>query len=365
MKRSAYLLGALLIASTSIVSAAPLPEPVMFTVVSATEAVGPGAEFPTPNFGLVRYSLVSAADLWALPPDPVGLDLFDPSLRVTELWDLEIDPQDADPFAPSAQLATLWGIAPLQAFDRGVGVVSEPMDFVSVAAFVQATTVATDATEKVDEVVLRGLLNNEHYRESIRLKKLAVEAFDYGDYDASASYAAEAGSAARRSDEYVALRLKIRAVDDALAKAKARLEWAAKIGAQKSYSGRFAAATVAYEGAKKAREVEDYDLALELARKSLSELASVQEATPLPQRYKVRPWAQTKDCFWTISGYAWVYGDATKWKLLYEANKAKLPRPENPNLLRIGTVITIPSIRGEYREGVWEKGKTYSPLPGR
>ena len=106
-------------------------------------------------------------------------------------------------------------------------------------------------------------------------------------------------------------------------------------------------------------------MALELARKVLGELASVQEATPLPQRYKVRPWAETRDCFWNIAGYAWAYGDPTKWKLLYEANKAKLPHPENPNLLRVGTVITIPSIRGEYREGLWEKGKTYSPLPGR
>ena len=250
MKRAAYLLGALLAASTVFVSAAPLPEPLFHDSVAAASS---GTEFPVPEFAYPFSSFASLTDLWSSDPSPAGVDFFDPSVQVADFWGVDPDPQEADAFAPIARLADLWSIAPVPAFDRSGGVVFESMDFAPVAAFAEETTAATDASKKeqVDEVVLRGLLNNQYYRDSIRLKKLAVDAFDYGDYDASKNYASDAAAAAKKSDEYVALRLKIRAVDEALAKAKARLDWATKIGAEKSYSGRFAAAKLAYEEAKK------------------------------------------------------------------------------------------------------------------
>jgi tetratricopeptide (TPR) repeat protein len=82
----------------------------------------------------------------------------------------------------------------------------------------------------------------------------------------------------------------------------------------------------------------------------------------LPAIYTVREWDVHGDCFWNIAGYPWVYNDPHRWRTLYEANKAKLPNPNNPNLVEPGTVLTIPSIKGETRQGSWVSGGTYEPL---
>ena len=39
-----------------------------------------------------------------------------------------------------------------------------------------------------------------------------------------------------------------------------------------------------------------------------------------------------------------------------------MPDPDNPNLILPGTVLTIPSLYGEYREGTFDPGKKYDPL---
>jgi len=82
----------------------------------------------------------------------------------------------------------------------------------------------------------------------------------------------------------------------------------------------------------------------------------------LPATYTVRAWGVSKDCFWNIAGRPWVYGNPYRWRTLYEANKSKLPNPNNPNLLEPGTVLDIPSIKGEARQGEWDSNRTYPPL---
>jgi nucleoid-associated protein YgaU len=62
---------------------------------------------------------------------------------------------------------------------------------------------------------------------------------------------------------------------------------------------------------------------------------------------------------WNIAGYSWVYNEPEKWRLLYEANKSKLPEPDNPNLIEPGMVLDIPSDKGETRQGMWESGRAY------
>lgn len=232
------------------------------------------------------------------------------------------------------------------------------------AALAQAAeSDASSVDAAAAEPVPPGLLNNEHYRESLRLKRLATEAFDYGDYDAAASYAADAARAAIRSDEYVALRLSMKAADDALAAARARLDWAVSVGADKTYAAAFRDASEAFADGVAKRDAGDYEGAAAAARRALASLADATELAPLPARYTVRPWAETKDCFWNIAAYPFVYGDPTKWPTLYQANKAKLRKPDNPDLLHVGIVLTIPSIRGEVREGAWTRGRAYVPLP--
>ncbi len=280
--------------------------------------------------------------------------------------------QEAFSAADPALMALLWGVDP--------GVPADQVDLNSVATLVQAAgsdavsaaSEAWEAEAEAEPVMPAGVLNNEYYRESLRYKALSVESFDYGDYDAAAAYAAEALRYAQLSDEYIAGRVEearrraaLAAADEAIAAAKTRLDWARGVGADKTYPRQFADASSAYDEALAARAAEDWNGAIAAARRVLAALADVREFAPLPARYTVRPWAQTKDCFWNIAGYSWVYGDPTKWRLLYEANKTKLRRPDNPDLLHVGTVLDIPSIAGEVREGLWVAGRAYAPLPKR
>jgi nucleoid-associated protein YgaU len=224
-----------------------------------------------------------------------------------------------------------------------------------------AAAASTDAAPSVGQ----DLRNNKYFLESTRLNSLAQEAFEYGDYDASANYAAEAVRYAQLSDEYVALQLKIKETNEAIAAAKARLDWAAANGAIRRYPAEYGEAQGYYETGLTARSKENWDGAIEAARQVINVLAYVEGSgsAPLPSQYTVRPWSVSRDCLWNIAGRAWAYGDSTKWRLIYNANKSKMPEPDNPDLIHPGMVLDIPSLSGEERQGMWDSGKTYSPLP--
>jgi len=170
-------------------------------------------------------------------------------------------------------------------------------------ALAQASIISDLGLASDDE--LTGALNkagekggNEYLDESRRLVKLAEEAFSEADYDKSAMLADEAANLA--------------------------------------------------------------DMAAQLIKSP--ESPSISPSNALPATYTVRPWSVSKDCFWNIAGFPWVYGNPHQWRLLYNANKSKLPNPDNPNILEPGTVLDIPSIKGEVRKGAWESGIVYEPL---
>jgi nucleoid-associated protein YgaU len=48
------------------------------------------------------------------------------------------------------------------------------------------------------------------------------------------------------------------------------------------------------------------------------------------------------NCFWRIAEL--VYGDPSRWPIIYEANRDKLEDPNNPDLLKEGVVLKIPPI---------------------
>jgi nucleoid-associated protein YgaU len=209
----------------------------------------------------------------------------------------------------------------------------------------------------------------------LRLTNLAQESYAYGDYDASSNYADEALRYAQLSDEYVALQLKIRETDDAIAAAKFRIDWAVSAGAPRSNPEEYEKSEQAYAEAVSFRGEESWDEAIAAARRVIDFLAyiSIPAPTPppapvpegnpeLPARYMVRPWASSRDCLWNIAGRSWAYGDPHKWRLIYNANKAKLPDPDNPDIIEPGMVLDIPSAQGERREGIWDADKTYEPI---
>jgi len=174
------------------------------------------------------------------------------------------------------------------------------------AGDIELVNMEDNVTEKAvaEQPASGGSGDNEYLLESRRLAKQAEDAFSEGDYDTSARLADEAARFAQQSDDYIA-----------------------KMAAQQP------------EGPETSGT-----------------------SAPLPAAYTVRPWAVSKDCFWNIAGFPWVYGNPHKWRVLYNANKSKLPDPNNPNILEPGTVLDIPSIKGEARQGAWESGKTYEPL---
>jgi len=223
------------------------------------------------------------------------------------------------------------------------------------------------------------ILNNQYYLESVRLNELAKEAFEEGNYDASAAYAEQAAEYARLSDEYVNMRL----AETAFERAHSRFTWAGSVGAATRYPAQYRTAVAAYNEAVEARQAENWDNTFDASNRVLAALANVKglsgesgsfaSALPpkpvyesqkppqgtLPAQYTVRQWNNTGDCFSTIAGWSWVYGDPYQWRKLYEANRNKLPDPNNPHLMLPGMVIDIPSLSGETRSGMWDPQAKY------
>jgi hypothetical protein len=272
------------------------------------------------------------------------------------------------PSGPSAALVSgffvfdramleLWNIDPANGL--------EFFDFIPIATYAASTS--SDAAP----VIPHNIRNNQYYIESVRLTNLAQEAYEYGDYDASVEYAAEALRYAQLSDEYVLLQMKIKEADDAIHAARTRINWASSVGAAERYPNEYGEAQTYFTAANTARSGEEWDEAIRFAGRVIDVLAMVTEAPlvqptaeipALPAQYTVRPWNISKDCFWNIAGRPWVYGDATKWRLIYNANRTKLPQPDNPDLIHPGMVLDIPSIDGELRQGMWDAGRTYTPI---
>ena len=213
------------------------------------------------------------------------------------------------------------------------------------------------------------LRDNEFLYESLRLNNLAKLAFDIGDFEASTAYAEEAIRYAAFSDEYVRMRLKMMETDNAIAAARERLNFADSLNAAVLFPNEYSTAQTAYGDARAYRAAESWDNAIAAANRVLAALAGIDFTTvtadviaagqTLPSQYTVRSWELFRDCLWNIAGRPWVFNDPFKWTLLFEANRSAMPDPNNPNLIHPGMVLTIPSISGEFRQGMWEAGVDY------
>jgi nucleoid-associated protein YgaU len=216
-----------------------------------------------------------------------------------------------------------------------------------------------------EPIVPYRIRNNRYFQESQRYARLAQGAYTFGDYDASTEFAYEAIRYAGLSDEYVALQMKIREANSAIAAAKQRIDWAVSSGASKQFPVEYREAESWYNESLSARVAEEWDNAIDAAYKVVELLAYIgapKGTVPLPAQYTVRSWTTFKDCLWNIAGRSWVYGNPRQWRVLYNANKSKFPNPNNPNWIEPGMVLDIPSIKGELRQGAWDGSKTYPPI---
>jgi nucleoid-associated protein YgaU len=216
------------------------------------------------------------------------------------------------------------------------------------------SVLAAEEDSQYSEFV-RGLLNNQYMLENLRLIGLAENAYKDGKYDDAVKYAQEAIKYAGMSDEYVSLQMRIKNALDAIAAAQARLDQVKKANAHVKYAAVYEKAEHTFTEAQDFRSREEWDPAKESALAVIAILSEIPDAPVLAAQYRVKTWNSAKDCLWNIAGKKQVYGDPHKWRLIYHANRQKLPQPNNPNLINPGTLLDIPSIAGEYRAGILEE----------
>ena len=225
--------------------------------------------------------------------------------------------------------------------------------FVIIFAIFAFSLPAAEGDPQYSEFVI-SLLNNEFMLENIRLIALAEGCYDEGKFDDAAKYAREAIQFSQLSDEFIALQLLIKETDETIAIAKNRLDWADRVGAARQYPAELEEAKTAYTDALDFRSKENWDMALEAAKRVINLLSILPESPVLAAQYLVRSWAQLRDCLWNIAAKPEIYGDPTLWRHIYNANRSKLRQPDNPDLIHPGTILDIPSIRGETRQGILE-----------
>ncbi|MBQ2551476.1 MAG: hypothetical protein II563_01330, partial [Treponema sp.] len=160
-------------------------------------------------------------------------------------------------------------------------------------------------------------------------------------------------------DSYINNLLARGEAEKAIAAAKDRIAYADSINAARDFPIAYEAAKAYYAQALDDYTAEQFEKAVADANKVIDALADIHEMAVLPKYYIVRPWAESKDCFWNISGRSYVYNNPWLWENLYEANKDNIPERNNPNLILPGMKMEIPSISGEYRDGVYSPDVEY------
>jgi hypothetical protein len=203
--------------------------------------------------------------------------------------------------------------------------------------------------------------NNTYQKLADEYTKQAEVAMNAGQYDASVELAQKAAENAALSKAYIDMMLARKTADDEMLAARNKISWAESISADKNFPMAYTAAKDKYAGAETSYNGEDYASAADYAKQAVAALDGVREVTPLPAYYMVRPWADTKDCFWNISGRPYVYNNPLLWENLYQANKSAIPHPDDPNLILPGMKMKIPSLTGEIRDGVYDPSKSYDP----
>jgi len=201
--------------------------------------------------------------------------------------------------------------------------------------------------------------NNTYQKLADEYTKKAEQALDAGEYDYAVEYSKLAEENAELSKAYIQMMMARGTAEDAIKMAKNQIAWAEKIDAPHTFPMAYTSAKENLTNAEAAFDSEDFVKAVEYAKASLAALDGIREVTPLPEYYIVKPWAETKDCYWNISGRPYVYNNPLLWENLYQANKSAMPKPEDPNLIHPGMKMKIPSLTGEYRSGTYDPKKTY------
>ncbi len=209
----------------------------------------------------------------------------------------------------------------------------------------------------------QSLQDNEYYRKMVELKAQSEVAFNEGDYVEAKRLADEAQSYKELSDQWIANQLAAFRARSALTRVKNKLAEVDRPWMRQRYPEELAEGRALYEKASGEYNNKEYPLCMETCEEALAFLSAIgagaSKGDTLPAYYRVRLLPGNKDCLWNIAGYEFIYNDPFSWRLLYEANKDKMPRPNNPDLIYPDMILTIPSKEGESRSGTWENGEIH------
>ena len=207
----------------------------------------------------------------------------------------------------------------------------------------------------------QSLQDNPDYRKSLELRQQSEDAFQAGDYDEAKRLAEESQVYAAKSDDWISMMLARYRANSALLRVRNRIEDADRVNGKANFPDAYAQGKALYAQASDEFRAESYADSLATSNKALDALSVIVYVRPdvqgkLPAYYVVRLLPGNTDCLWNIAGYSFVYGDPWKWRLLYDANRDKLPQEANPNLILPDMVLTIPAQDGEQRSGTWRDG---------
>jgi nucleoid-associated protein YgaU len=199
------------------------------------------------------------------------------------------------------------------------------------------------------------LRENEHYQKARQLQQQAQQALDEGNYDEAVELSRQARQQAQKAQEYAEQQALLYRANSWKNRAQKRIEYVRSIDGPERYPDKFSSAQKAYEEAVSLFEEEEYQDSIHSSQEAINLLVDIKaEGEVKPKYYTVRLIPERRDCLWRIAGYDFVYGNPWKWKVLYEANKDKLPEPDNPHLIEPGMVLEIPTISGEKRSGTYD-----------
>ncbi len=214
----------------------------------------------------------------------------------------------------------------------------------------------------VISVSSQSYMHNEYQMLARDYANKADRAFDNGEYDMAVEYSKLAEENAYKSEIYVTDKVAQYEANSRMIFAKNRFLYAKNIDAEVNYPDEYKMAEKNIASADLAYEIRNWNTATLYAETAITALENVQEIPPYPMYYVVEDWQNTKDCFWNISANPAVYNNPWMWKVLYDANKDSMQDSGDPDLIKPGMRIFIPTIENEFRKGDYIKTKKYEPF---
>ena len=202
-------------------------------------------------------------------------------------------------------------------------------------------------------------MNNEYHMKARDYANKADIAFNIGEYDQAVEYSKLAEENAYKSEMYITDKVAEFEARSRIKFAKDRIVYAEDIEADKNYAEEYEIALKNIESADLAFEIANWNTATFYADTAITALENIAEGPQYPMYYVVEDWNDSGDCYWNIAANPAVYNDPQLWKTLYNANKDLMPDSSNPNLIKPGMKVFIPTIGNEVRSGVYSSDTDY------